>query len=250
MDILLAVLVFVLTAGTAYLGVYVTLHPPEDEKKKTQFKRLFVELTVLAAVAIGYQAFHTEEQLNTIQHNTEQPPHVTVNVPGSRPHARVDWFPPTIPQDNAGHPGYRLLPFRTGEVPMFDIGYFNGGDLSMRNPEMRAKIVVVPTKDYVSVFAKYHDKLAGSPPINGGDLNPHNPPSYYTFLGTALASDDAKKLNNGSEALCAIATTNWQDDTGQYETDYSRCFTKESFAPFNAFNWHVNPEDEREHALP
>jgi hypothetical protein len=88
MDIFLAVLLFLVTSGTAYLGVHVTLHPAETANAKRNYKIVFASLTLVAVALIAWQSIlnRTEQgilhtQLNRIQHNTEQPPTVQVNVP-------------------------------------------------------------------------------------------------------------------------------------------------------------------------
>jgi hypothetical protein len=254
MDIFLAILVWLFTAGTAYLGVYVTLHPPEDEKQKTRFKRLFVGLTVFAAIVVGYQTYlgrRAQRQLDAIQHNTEQPPQVTVNVPTAKQHARVDWIGPVVPRDDNGRLGYKLTPFHASEVPILDLGYSDGGEISLRDAQMRAMIIVTATGSDDSVFVKNREALVLTHPATGGDLNSHSSAlRYRTFVGKALDKDEAKQLNKGTKSLCVIATASWTDDNGRYETDFSRCLSRESFAPPNTFNWHINPEDERQQALP
>lgn len=88
MDIALAVALFLVTSGTAYLGVHVTLHPAETSRAKSGYKITFAVLTLMAAGLITWQSIlnrgeqgRLHAQLNSIQHNTEQPPTVQVNVP-------------------------------------------------------------------------------------------------------------------------------------------------------------------------
>ena len=54
-DILLAVVLAGFTFRSAYLGVYVSIHPPESDKQKKRFKREFWGLAILAVVLIGVQ---------------------------------------------------------------------------------------------------------------------------------------------------------------------------------------------------
>lgn len=54
-DILLAVVLAGFTFRLAYLGVYVSIHPPESDKQKKRFKREFWGLAILAVVLIGVQ---------------------------------------------------------------------------------------------------------------------------------------------------------------------------------------------------
>ena len=54
-DILLAVVLAGFTFRLAYLGVYVSMHPPESDKEKKRLKREFWGLAILAVVLIGVQ---------------------------------------------------------------------------------------------------------------------------------------------------------------------------------------------------
>ena len=79
MDVALTVLVFLSTAATGFLGVYVTLHPPETDKQKGRHKVWFVLLAIVTAGLIGRQAYYNRvqqgalrEQLNTIRANTDK----------------------------------------------------------------------------------------------------------------------------------------------------------------------------------
>lgn len=91
LDIGIAIGIAVLTAAMAYMGVHVSLHPP-DHAVKGRWRLGFI---TIATAAIGLIAWQTQRgvssqtklgsqiadlhsQLNKIQHNTETPP--TVNV--------------------------------------------------------------------------------------------------------------------------------------------------------------------------
>jgi len=54
-DILLAVVLAGFTFRLAYLGVYVSRHPPESDKEKKRLKKEFWGLAILAVVLIGVQ---------------------------------------------------------------------------------------------------------------------------------------------------------------------------------------------------
>lgn len=62
-DILLAVLLAATGVGMTFLGVHVTIHPPEDDTKKKKRKRLFYALgtiAVLITIAQGFWNGHKE----------------------------------------------------------------------------------------------------------------------------------------------------------------------------------------------
>jgi hypothetical protein len=57
-DIIIAVLLWLLTAATAYMGFHVTLHPPESGSKGF-WKAGFIAVAVLAAILIAIQAYRS-----------------------------------------------------------------------------------------------------------------------------------------------------------------------------------------------
>lgn len=95
LDIALAVLLGVLTLVTAYLGVHVTLHPVQSHREKWAYKIGFSVCGLAACILIGIQTYRNnaaQQELHSeisriqndtvrIEHNTEQPPRVQVNIP-------------------------------------------------------------------------------------------------------------------------------------------------------------------------
>jgi hypothetical protein len=57
LDIAIAVFTALLTLATAYLGVHVTLHPAEDDSKKSRYKSSFIACGLSAAALIGVQTY-------------------------------------------------------------------------------------------------------------------------------------------------------------------------------------------------
>lgn len=69
-DILLAVVLAGFTFRLAYLGVYVSIHPPESDKQKKRLKREFWGLAILTVVLIGVQTVRNSitHKENSITH--------------------------------------------------------------------------------------------------------------------------------------------------------------------------------------
>ena len=71
-DVLLAILLLAATSGMAYLGFYVTLHPPPDQKWKTRYKLASGALAFLAVVIVAAETTKTGisqvEAQNTSNH--------------------------------------------------------------------------------------------------------------------------------------------------------------------------------------
>jgi hypothetical protein len=87
-DICIAVLLCAVTIIMGYLGVHVTLHPTEEPRKQRRFKIGFWSCGIFAISLIAVQTARNANtqstltaQLDKIQHNTEQPPKIEVNVP-------------------------------------------------------------------------------------------------------------------------------------------------------------------------
>lgn len=57
MDIVIAVVLGILTSVTAYMGVYVTLHPPEELKAKNRWKIGFGSVAIITVIVIDIQAY-------------------------------------------------------------------------------------------------------------------------------------------------------------------------------------------------
>jgi hypothetical protein len=90
MDILLAIGIFLITSVVAYMGVRVTFRPVREEDAR-KYTVVFVILTVVAGLLIGWQAYlghrsqgEVQSLLTRIQANTENPPKISVNVPPSQ----------------------------------------------------------------------------------------------------------------------------------------------------------------------
>lgn len=84
-DVVLPVVVGILTSALAYMGVHVTLYPPQG-KARIMWPLGFAAVAIVGCALIAWQGIRSvraqgdlQSQLNKIQHNTEQPP--TVNVP-------------------------------------------------------------------------------------------------------------------------------------------------------------------------
>lgn len=227
MDISLAILVFLLTAGTAYLGVYVTLHPPEDEKQKTRFKLLFGALTIFAAIVIGYQTYlgrNAQKELDAIKHNTEQPPQVTVtptitptiqlNEPPSPQHTHVDWQNP-LQMFQPTPPG---IPFRVNEASGFNVGFVNVGDYVVNNCETVGAVYLAASgASSDQIFSKFRKERKLTP---CGAVMPHsNKYTFHTYFTPKLSASDVQNLTDGKSYIFAVGRATWSDSTGRYLTE-------------------------------
>jgi len=95
MSLVLPVSIFVLVALGAYMGVHVTMHPPETALAKRWWKIGFCLTTLIAAVLIGLQTIKATREANilkleveqltrstgVIERQTKQSPTISVNVP-------------------------------------------------------------------------------------------------------------------------------------------------------------------------
>jgi hypothetical protein len=86
LDIILAIGVGLLTATMAYMGVQITLRPPESDRAKACWTIGFIATALLACVLLALQTKRSgdaqsalQTQLTNIQRNTEHPTAITVN---------------------------------------------------------------------------------------------------------------------------------------------------------------------------
>jgi hypothetical protein len=260
MDIVLAVFSFLFVAGTSYLGVHVTLHPAETPRAKLFYKIAFALGTLLAAIAIGWQAWlgrvsqsGLQRQLEKIQHNTEQPPIVNVappiinNIPSGRSeHTAIAWAN-MVPNSPVPQPG-PLLPFSTDKQPQINMGFHNAGDFSVISAKAQGALLLVPhTRQQTEVYKKYIKSILSSESQVSGTLVPHEQGGWYhTYNGPKLSDQDIADLNVGAKILCGIAVVTWTDKTGTYRTSFNECCVHESNG---GFNWHTSVETNHEEKL-
>jgi hypothetical protein len=88
LDVIIAVGNGLLAAVMAFMGIYLTLHPPEGALSKRWWKIAFIATAIAACLLVAWQTIRSnttqaslQSQLDTIQRNTEQPAHITVNPP-------------------------------------------------------------------------------------------------------------------------------------------------------------------------
>jgi hypothetical protein len=88
LDLVLVFILFIATAGMAYLGVHVSIHPPRDRAEQQKFKVWFIGIAVVALGVVVFQNTRNglaqaalQKQLGAIESNTKAPPAVNVTVP-------------------------------------------------------------------------------------------------------------------------------------------------------------------------
>lgn len=145
LDLWIAIGSYGLTFALAFMGVYVTLHPPAEERK-LDWKVGFAAVGALSCLLIAVQTHRNiksqnqltlkignlQGEMDKIQHNTAQPPVVNVAAPIVR-------IPPTLrtqpsePRFQIGSPGFQKVedkdwPYKlsvdlanTGKAPAFDL---------------------------------------------------------------------------------------------------------------------------------
>jgi hypothetical protein len=190
-----------------------------------------IGLTVWGAIRSGTAQTELKSQLTTIQHNTETPPQVTVNVPPSSPVV----IPPSAPPDRAdvvlhevsggikqsvnGIPTGVTAVYRLGETAAINIYFVNSGtaDADMDGaakiylvPERSEKIEKVLTADFTKFVM--HRTPTPSPLQHGGQ-------SGYWFSGQSekiITQEDIDKLKNGTTILYLYFEVEYKDPTGHH----------------------------------
>src|ERR1035437_8821818 len=87
-DIILAFLLWLLTAAMAYMGFHVTLHPPTEPRSKKFWKAGFIAVAILAAILIAIQAYRSYNSAQDLKAEIQKQGDDTrqaVREEGSRP---------------------------------------------------------------------------------------------------------------------------------------------------------------------
>src|ERR1017187_4580606 len=91
-DILIASGIGLFTAFMAFMGMYVTFHPPNTRRVKWGWIIVFGATAVASCVLIAWQTKRNidvqdalQSQLDVIRRNTETPPHVTIPLTVNTP---------------------------------------------------------------------------------------------------------------------------------------------------------------------
>ena len=270
LDIAIAVLLGALTLLTAFLGVYVTLHPVESDHSRKRYKIGFCACGLFACVLIGLQAYRntqaqaaTQKQLTQIEHNTKEPPKVEVNVQPSQPQVTV-----VVPTDHPSHthlvfsgpnspplnspPGSPSPPFKQGQQYTVNLGLYNTGSYPARDTANGELVVMVGEKDIKTAYSEYvnrikikqHGSLSVPDPIGGANL------IWGTRTLPVFSAEDAESFNTAKSAILVLQKARWTDDTGRYELLFARYLMAEPYPIVGQFNWRPLKEDGTEWKLP
>lgn len=232
MDIILAVALFFVTSGTAYLGVRVTLHPAETPSAKRSYKLGFLVLTLCAAGLIVSQSLlnrieqgKLHAQLDKIQKNTEQPPKVELQIPSMQI--------PSPPRQRAiiaavrNTEGDAILFFKDPQHPdqgwLMNVWCKNIGPIVAKNVSCRfyEKAIAaehgIPKRDVLIKEWTAYKHSPVSRQIPGDDLSPNDARFGTTPLGT---SEIPPALNSG-ELVIFVAGAMWYgDDAGGHKKEF------------------------------
>jgi hypothetical protein len=206
-----------------------------------------IGLTIFGAIRSGTAQQALQNQLDSIQRNTEKTPTVNVNpqinLPSPPPkHAHVDYNVKTVRESP-------LLPFHEGQKPALNIGFSNGSsDVAISSSSLRAVVVVVPTTYLDGSFQKHISEIKKQPPAISQTINPLGDGGYATYTAPPITAEDVLQLNAGKEAVCGLALTIWKDESGTYETDFGVCHIRETNTP-GSFNMHKLSIHQRERTI-
>ena len=142
MDIVIALLLAFVTAGIAFLGIYLTIHPPQTPSVRSKYLVSFILLAVGAIGLTGWQTYRSATQqnelqakLDSIEKSTKQPPTVQVtpqiNIPPAQviipPHKERSWVIMTT-----GFLRDRPPPFTSKNSFAMNVGYRNMSNVPAR----------------------------------------------------------------------------------------------------------------------
>jgi hypothetical protein len=164
------------------------------------------------------------------------PPAIT--FPAQRRHTALNFLPPQVSNANNGP----LLPFHKDEKVALNLGTANAGDFAIRDSVMDGMVTLADLPNLNSVFKQNRSKL--KPESHSGAINAHaGGIAYRTYIGTALTDDDVIQLNGQKKAVCLVGVSDWEDESGKYETGACNCFV------VGDSDWHSCEDNNKERKL-
>ncbi len=231
-DITIAVLLVVLTAIATYLGIHVTLHPPNSDRAKLGYKIVFGACGLVMACLVALQTYRNsaaqnelKAQLETIKRNTEQPP--KVQVTNNLPPTQIN-IPPTQVTVNAepiqrasvfaaaGFNREATPPFSAGQRFSLNISYQNNG-----NKPAVSVLAISKTyfKDHPLSLLEENDlyKLMRSTTkfveseTSDTDVMPVGQGRYYTVYSDPLSEEQANALKASKSVMYVVGALRYKD---------------------------------------
>jgi hypothetical protein len=260
-DILLPVGIGVFTFVLAYMGVHVTLHPPE-ENAKTAWKRGFWAVAFSGCVLIAWQGVRSvraqdalQTQLDRIEHNKPivNVPAPIVNIPPANPPKPSASL--SFDEINSAYARDGLPPSQTWLVPNRDIQaniyYVNYGSAVADKVMVYGSIYLLPSDPNKADAMKIEEKkrdvqmlvpkfistsnkalLAGMSailPPGGQERN-----WFTAHSETPITQHDIDNLQSGAELLFLFFTVKYVDPAGSHSI--RRCLISQTPA-FNPEVW-------------
>ena len=234
-------------------------------KYKAQFGGLVLVGLLFTGFAVKRgmdSADRVQKQLNAIQHNTEQPAHVTVNPtpvvvnnPPIKHHTHLAYVTPT---DNpTSEP---LFPLHENQEPKINISFYNIGNVAADATFSRAVFLepVSTLENSEENEAMFRRFLRDAKYGGCGTMMPSSPGGeqrrcFSTAIAPKLNASDVSELNSGKKVLCAVGRAYWHDESGNYQSDYCQCIGAQ--VPFInpdkpiPFNWMSCPNHNHETRL-
>lgn len=253
-DVALAIFGFFIQCGLAYMGLTMT-----HWKHKAFFFGLVLLGGVFTGIAVkrGVDSANTvQTQLNNIEHNTETPPQVTVNIPPAsppeviisppqaEPHKSQAFMqltkmeaPPKLEANSRLH--FNLHLQNTGKDPAYSAyAKFSDAIATIPNPSNVAESTEIDAKMHSvllqSALKAYRDEVkAGNKGVTvaiGGDL------WNTTWLGP-LSQKEVDEIVSGHSRLYIFAWSRWNNN----QADLEYCVSLQSGNPNieGGAIWHI-----------
>ncbi len=210
-----------------------------------------IGLTLYGALRSSKAQIALQSQLDKIQHNTEKPPTVTVNVPPSTfsipsvpRHTHVEYFPVLDASRLLGLP---QLALNAGDTPTIPIAFRNSGGFAVKQPTDSVLLTLVPSKRAQSAFRDLRTTFVKSNGPSGSIPTSSSDGEFHTAVGPKLSDADIARLKSGEVYLCGLGAVRWLDETGWYETHFAQCLQAEP--DHQSLNWHMLRENNEEQKI-
>jgi hypothetical protein len=235
MDIVIAVALFLISARLAYLGVVLTMNPPETEREKRRYKITFVVLPILATALVCWQAVLNRSAQNYLQSQLAGIAGSIVDVAADVKTLKTTTtgtVPTAIkPSPSRSHihiTAVELVSANPGEVIQVRTHFENDGGAPITELRNYIAMAVFPFSDDTKTQTMIEDSLFKSAKDYSKDLPivPNQVPAHSIILNSdnhgiqPLTPDLLEKIKRGEYAIYLTGTIAYKDSSALRHSDY------------------------------
>ena len=198
MDISIAVLLGIITLGLAYMGVHVTLNPPESRREKLLWRFGFISASLIACALIGIQTYRNGKVMDTI-------------LRSQNALVREQYIEPVHDQDTieSGH----TLTFRVGYLPTNNVAHLKSLHQVIVTADGPSRIGEANMYAVAGALSQYIRNDVGT------DYAATTPVHITTSVMANLTDPNVQAIMNWRNTLYIVGYTEWRNPSGS--TDHT-----------------------------